>query len=72
MAKRIDILAAALHAHMTVEDLTRLDLSYTPPVSAPWDPLQAAADTWEQARSVGRGVAGTRRLAEREGALPDE
>ncbi|MGO9178452.1 MAG: FAD-dependent oxidoreductase [Candidatus Limnocylindrales bacterium] len=72
VAKRIDIVAAALYAHMTVEDLTRLDLSYTPPVSAPWDPVQAAADTWDQARLVGGGVAATWRLAERERALPDE
>ena len=52
--------------------MTRLDLSYTPPVSAPWDPVQAAADAWAEARTEGGGVAATWRLAERERALPDE
>jgi hypothetical protein len=26
--------------------LNDLDLSYTPPLSAPWDPVQVAAQTW--------------------------
>lgn len=31
---------------MTVEDLNALDLSYTPPLSSPWDPIQMAAQAW--------------------------
>lgn len=42
-AKRIDVAAAAIAAEMTVEDLVGLDLSYAPPFSPVWDPLQAAA-----------------------------
>jgi NADPH-dependent 2,4-dienoyl-CoA reductase/sulfur reductase-like enzyme len=41
--KRIDTLAAALHAGFTVEDLINLDLGYSPPFSAVWDPIQIAA-----------------------------
>ncbi|HUX07759.1 MAG TPA: FAD-dependent oxidoreductase [Acidobacteriota bacterium] len=41
--KRIDTAAAALHAGMTIEDLINLDLSYAPPFSPVWDPLQIAA-----------------------------
>ncbi len=42
-AKRIDVLAAALFTGMTVEDLIFLDLSYAPPFSPVWDPVQTAA-----------------------------
>lgn len=42
-AKRIDVLATALHAGMTVEQLIYLDLSYAPPYSPVWDPVQTAA-----------------------------
>ena len=31
---------------MTVEDLTDLDLSYTPPLGSPWDAVQVAAQEW--------------------------
>ena len=41
--KRIDVLATALFAHMTVEDLTELDLSYAPPYSSANDPVNMAA-----------------------------
>jgi NADPH-dependent 2,4-dienoyl-CoA reductase/sulfur reductase-like enzyme len=41
--KRIDILATALHARMTVMDVAWLDLSYAPPYSPVWDPVQVAA-----------------------------
>jgi NADPH-dependent 2,4-dienoyl-CoA reductase/sulfur reductase-like enzyme len=41
--KRIDTLAAALHAGLTVEDLINLDLGYSPPFSGVWDPVQIAA-----------------------------
>lgn len=42
-AKRIDVLATALTAGMTVEEMTGLDLSYAPPFSPVWDPLLVAA-----------------------------
>ena len=42
-AKRIDVLAVALHAGLTVQQLIHLDLSYAPPYSPVWDPVQIAA-----------------------------
>jgi NADPH-dependent 2,4-dienoyl-CoA reductase/sulfur reductase-like enzyme len=44
-AKRIDVVATALHAEMTVEHMTHLDLSYAPPFSPVWDPVLVAART---------------------------
>ena len=49
VSKRIDIFAAALFHSMTVDGLNDLDLSYTPPLSSPWDPVQQAAQVWVQA-----------------------
>ena len=46
VAKRIDIFATALFHHMTVNDLSALDLSYTPPLGSPWDAVQIAAQAW--------------------------
>lgn len=42
--KRIDILATAIHARMTVMEVGMLDLSYAPPYSPPWDPVQVCAN----------------------------
>lgn len=42
-AKRIDIIATAVTAGMTVANLVDLDLSYAPPFSPVWDPVQTAA-----------------------------
>ncbi|MBL3592552.1 MAG: FAD-dependent oxidoreductase [Synergistaceae bacterium] len=42
-AKRIDVLAACLHGQKTVQDLVDMDLSYAPPFSPVWDPVQIAA-----------------------------
>jgi NADPH-dependent 2,4-dienoyl-CoA reductase/sulfur reductase-like enzyme len=42
-AKRIDIFATALHAGFTVGEMINLDLSYAPPFSHVWDPVQIAA-----------------------------
>ena len=47
VSKRIDIYATALYHHMTIDELTDLDLSYTPPLSSPWDPTQMAALAWQ-------------------------
>jgi NADPH-dependent 2,4-dienoyl-CoA reductase/sulfur reductase-like enzyme len=46
VAKRIDTVAAALFDGMMVENICDLDLSYTPPLSSPWDPIQKAAMHW--------------------------
>ncbi len=46
VAKRIDIFATALFHGMTVQELNELDLSYTPPLSSPWDPVQMSAQAW--------------------------
>ncbi len=43
VAKRIDVLAAALHARMTVEQVAELDLSYNPPVAPVWEAVLIAA-----------------------------
>jgi len=48
VAKRIDIPAGALFHHMTVEGLSDLDLSYTPPFGSPWDAIQLAAQDWDR------------------------
>lgn len=42
-AKRVDVVATAITAGMTVEDLVDLDLGYAPPISPLWDPVQVAA-----------------------------
>ncbi|MGQ9603232.1 MAG: FAD-dependent oxidoreductase [bacterium] len=41
--KRIDVIATAIHAGMSVAELIDLDLSYAPPFSPTWDPVQIAA-----------------------------
>jgi NADPH-dependent 2,4-dienoyl-CoA reductase/sulfur reductase-like enzyme len=48
IAKRIDIAAAAIYAGMTVDAVSDLDLSYTPPLGSPWDAVQMAAQAWTQ------------------------
>ena len=47
VSKRVDVLAAAIAANTTVAGLGDLDLSYTPPLAAPWDALQQAAHALE-------------------------
>jgi NADPH-dependent 2,4-dienoyl-CoA reductase/sulfur reductase-like enzyme len=46
IAKRVDIAAAAIFHGMTVDEVSDLDLSYTPPLGSPWDAVQMAAQTW--------------------------
>ncbi|MCD9624737.1 FAD-dependent oxidoreductase [Rhabdothermincola salaria] len=41
--KRIDTIATALWAEMSVDDLVYLDLAYAPPFSPVWDPVNTAA-----------------------------
>ena len=49
IAKRIDIAATAIFNNMTVEAVSDLDLSYTPPLGSPWDAVQAGAQAWTRA-----------------------
>ena len=46
VAKRIDIAATAIFHGMTVDGLSDLDLSYTPPLGSPWDAVQMGAQAW--------------------------
>ena len=43
-ARKINVLAVALHQRMTLEDISGLDLAYAPPFSPVWDPLLIAAN----------------------------
>ena len=49
-AKRIDTYATALFAGLTVDEVSDLDLSYTPPLGSPWDAVQNATQAWSRAR----------------------
>jgi NADPH-dependent 2,4-dienoyl-CoA reductase/sulfur reductase-like enzyme len=55
VAKRVDVIAAALHAGWNVDDFSRLDLSYAPPFSPVWDALLIAANVglaaWEEGKA---------------------
>jgi len=46
IAKRIDIAATAIFHRMTVDGISDLDLSYTPPLGSPWDAIQMGAHAW--------------------------
>ncbi len=46
VAKRIDIAAAAIFHDMTVDDVSDLDLSYTPPLGSPWEAVQMGTQAW--------------------------
>ena len=48
VSKRIDIFATAIYHEMTVQDFSSYDLSYTPPLSSPWDPVQMAVQKLEK------------------------
>jgi len=50
-AQRVDVVAAALHAGMGVDDLADLDLAYAPPFSPVYDPLTQAAQAAQFARA---------------------
>jgi NADPH-dependent 2,4-dienoyl-CoA reductase/sulfur reductase-like enzyme len=49
IAKRIDIAATAIYNNMTVDAVSDLDLSYTPPLGSPWDAVQMGAQAWTRA-----------------------
>jgi NADPH-dependent 2,4-dienoyl-CoA reductase/sulfur reductase-like enzyme len=46
IAKRVDTIATAIFSKLTVDAVSDLDLSYTPPLGSPWDALQAGAQAW--------------------------
>jgi NADPH-dependent 2,4-dienoyl-CoA reductase/sulfur reductase-like enzyme len=54
VAKRIDVFAVALFHEMTIDALNGIDLSYAPPLSSPWDPVQMGAQAWMRARKERR------------------
>ena len=49
IAKRIDIAATAIYHNMTVDAVSDLDLSYTPPLGSPWEAVQMGAQAWGRA-----------------------
>ncbi|WP_298038639.1 FAD-dependent oxidoreductase [uncultured Microbacterium sp.] len=51
-AKRVDTYATALYAGLTIEQVSELDLSYTPPLGSPWDAAQVATQAWDAAQRV--------------------
>lgn len=57
IAKRIDIAATAIFHGMTVDQVSDLDLSYTPPLGSPWDAVQGGAQAWTRhtSRRLGPG-----------------
>jgi len=48
-AGRINVIATALEARMTIDDFEQLDLAYSPPFAPVWDPLLIAAQQLQQA-----------------------
>jgi NADPH-dependent 2,4-dienoyl-CoA reductase/sulfur reductase-like enzyme len=50
ISKRIDAAATAIFHGMTVDGVSDLDLSYTPPLGSPWDAVQAGAQAWTRQR----------------------
>ncbi|HEY7274389.1 MAG TPA: FAD-dependent oxidoreductase [Trebonia sp.] len=54
VAKRIDIAATAVHHGMTIDEVSDLDLSYTPPLGSPWDAVQLGAQAWARHLTAGQ------------------
>ena len=46
IAKRVDIAATAIFHDMRIDEVSDLDLSYTPPLGSPWDAIQMGAQAW--------------------------
>jgi NADPH-dependent 2,4-dienoyl-CoA reductase/sulfur reductase-like enzyme len=46
ISKRVDTYATALFHDMSVDGISDLDLSYTPPLGSPWDAVQMATQAW--------------------------
>jgi NADPH-dependent 2,4-dienoyl-CoA reductase/sulfur reductase-like enzyme len=69
VSKRVDIFATALFHRMDVEELSDLDLSYTPPLSSPWDPVQMGAQAWSRALGATQELNDSSQRAAKENAL---
>jgi len=54
VAKRIDVMAAALYAGMTINEVADLDLSYAPPYAPVWDPILIAANVAKKRANIER------------------
>lgn len=52
VARRINVLAVAVHQKMSVDEIARLDFAYAPPFSPPLDPILIAAE--QAARKIQR------------------
>lgn len=50
VSKRCDVLAVAIQLGLTVDQVSDLDLTYTPPLSSPWDPVAQVAQAWRRGR----------------------
>jgi len=57
IAKRIDIAATAIFHGMTIDAVSDLDLSYTPPLGSPWEAVQMGAQAWTRQSSMA-GISG--------------
>jgi NADPH-dependent 2,4-dienoyl-CoA reductase/sulfur reductase-like enzyme len=53
IAKRTDIAVTAIYHGMTIDAVSDLDLSYTPPLGSPWDAVQMAAQAWVRQTPAG-------------------
>lgn len=62
VAKRIDTFAGALFAGLSVDAVSDLDLSYTPPLGSPWDAVQAGAQVWVRDHQLAMQRSGLSRL----------
>ncbi|MGQ9687128.1 MAG: FAD-dependent oxidoreductase [Thiobacillaceae bacterium] len=51
VSKRVDVFAVALFNGMNMETMMGVDLSYTPPLSTPWDAVQMALQAWVEQRA---------------------
>jgi NADPH-dependent 2,4-dienoyl-CoA reductase/sulfur reductase-like enzyme len=52
IAKRIDIAATAIFHGMSVDEISDIDLSYTPPLGSPWDAVQVGSQAWVRETST--------------------
>jgi NADPH-dependent 2,4-dienoyl-CoA reductase/sulfur reductase-like enzyme len=52
ISKRVDTYAVALFHGMSVDDVSDLDLSYSPPLGSPWDAVQLATQAWTRQHLV--------------------
>jgi NADPH-dependent 2,4-dienoyl-CoA reductase/sulfur reductase-like enzyme len=57
VAKRLDVVATALHAGFDIDDLAALDLSYAPPYAPVYDPILLAAQAAVRAPGAAASVA---------------